>query len=254
MNIITCVKVVPEDVDIQVNADRTLDYSKAHAVVSTYDLNAIEAAAQLAEAEGAKLSIVTVGAEFINDSKNNKNILARGADELFMAADSAFDSMDAHATAETLAKAIEAAGSADLIICGDGSADLYAQQTEVQLACVLGLPFVTAVSKFALENGMLVCERTLENEVETVELALPAVVSVLPDIARPRIAGMRDIMKAGKKPVHQLGSMGMTAPESAVELLDTLAPEPAARKGIIFDAAEDGAIDEFVSAITEHIR
>ena len=53
MNIAVAVKVVPDDQDIAVAADRTLDYSKAHQVVSEYDLNAIEAAALLAEDAGA---------------------------------------------------------------------------------------------------------------------------------------------------------------------------------------------------------
>ena len=48
MNIYVAVKVVPDDADIAVAADRTLDYSKARPTVSTYDLNAIEAGAQLA--------------------------------------------------------------------------------------------------------------------------------------------------------------------------------------------------------------
>ena len=48
MNIIVSCKIVPDDQDIQVAPDRTLDYSKAKGVVSAYDLNAIEAAAQMA--------------------------------------------------------------------------------------------------------------------------------------------------------------------------------------------------------------
>lgn len=251
MIIVTAVKVVPEDTDIQVAADRTLDYSKAHSVVSTYDLNAIEASAQAAKAEGAKHFVVAVGPANINDSKNNKNILARGVDELFMAADDALANMDAHATAAALAEAIRTIPGVDLIVCGDGSADLYAQQTDVQLACALGLPCVTAVSKLSFEGNVAVCERTLENEVETVEVALPCVISVLPDIALPRIAGMRDIMMAGKKPIHQLT---VAAPAAALEVCETLAPEPAPRKKIVFDAAADGAIDRFVAAIAECIR
>ena len=113
MNIVVAVKVVPEDTDIQVAADRTLDYSRAHAVVSTYDLNAIEAAAQAAKAQGAKLFALAIGPASINDSKNNKNILARGVDELYIAADDALANMDAHATAAALAEAEAAKAAAD---------------------------------------------------------------------------------------------------------------------------------------------
>ena len=48
MKIVVAFKVVPDDQDIQVSADGSLDFSKAHQVVSTYDLNAMEAAAQFA--------------------------------------------------------------------------------------------------------------------------------------------------------------------------------------------------------------
>lgn len=251
MNIVVAVKVVPEDTDIQVAADRTLDYSKAHAVVSTYDLNAIEAAAQAAKAEGAKLFALAVGPASINDSKNNKNILARGVDELYIAADDALADLDARATAAALAEGVKGIDGADIVIMGDGSADLYAQQTDVQLACALGWPVVTAVSKLSFEGGSAVCERTLETEKETVEVALPAVISVLPDIALPRIAGMRDIMMAGKKPVH---AISVAAVEAAIDVKETLAPVPAPRKKIIFDAANDGDIAKFAAAIAECIR
>lgn len=254
MLIVSAVKVVPEDQDIQVNGDRTLNTAAAHAVVSTYDLNAIEASAQLASAQGCKNVVVTVGPASINDSKNNKNILARGVDELFLAADDAFADMDAKATAAVLASAIKTIEGADLIICGDGSADLYAQQTDVQLACALGLPVVTAVSKIAIEDGKAVVERTLETEIETVEVPLPCVISVLPDIAKPRICGMRDIMQAGKKPVHALAAADLAAAEAGVEVIETLAPVPAPRKKQIFDASVDGDIAKFVAAIAESIR
>ena len=251
MNIVTCVKVVPEDQDIQVNGDRTLDYSKAHAVVSTYDLNAIEASAQAAKAAGAKHFAVTAGPASINDSKNNKNILARGVDELYMAADDALADMDAKASAAALAQIIKGIEGVDLVVCGDGSADLYAQQTDVQLACALDLPVVTAASKIELADGKAVVTRTLENEVEVVEVPLPAVISVLPDIALPRIAGMRDIMMAGKKPVHQVS---VDAAAKGVEVIETLAPVPAPRKKVVFDAANDGDVAKFVAAIAECIR
>ena len=62
MNIVAAFKVVPDDQDIQVASDGTLDFSKAKGTVSTYDLNALEAAAQLAAANpGSTVTAVTVG-------------------------------------------------------------------------------------------------------------------------------------------------------------------------------------------------
>ncbi|MDR2107857.1 MAG: hypothetical protein LBP28_00130, partial [Coriobacteriales bacterium] len=91
MRIITCFKVVPDDQEITVNADRTLNLEKAPASISSYDLNAIEAGVVLAEAladtgvaedagvgaagaaagtsAGAEVIALSVGGGWIDDSK-----------------------------------------------------------------------------------------------------------------------------------------------------------------------------------------
>ena len=248
MNIVVCCKVVPDDQDIQVAADGTLDYSKAKPIVSAYDLNAIEAAAQLAAAnEGSNVVAVTVGGADIDDSKLKKNILARGVDELYMTADDACKGLDAHAAAAALADLVAKAGEYDLILCGDGSADDYAQQVDVQLAARLGLPSVNGATKIEAGSGSVTVERTLEDVVEVVEAPLPCVVSVAPDIALPRIPGMKDILAAGKKPMGVAGADG--AYESALEVLSCKAPEQAERKLEVMDASEDGAIEKFAAAL-----
>ena len=248
MNIVVCCKVVPDDQDIQVAADGTLDYSKAKPIVSAYDLNAIEAAVQLASAhEDSKVVCVSVAPADIADSKLKKNILARGVDELYMTADDACKGLDAHAAAAALADLVAKAGEYDLILCGDGSADDYAQQVDVQLAARLGLPSVNGATKIEAGSGSVTVERTLEDVVEVVEAPLPCVVSVAPDIALPRIPGMKDILAAGKKPMGVAGADG--AYESALEVLSCKAPEQAERKLEVMDASEDGAIEKFAAAL-----
>ena len=248
MKIVVSFKVVPDDQDIQVAGDRSLDYSKAHLIASTYDLNAMEAAVQLAgTVEGSEVVAMTAGAAKIDDSKLKKSVLARGLNELFMAADDAYADMDAHATAVALADLTKKIGDFDVIMCGDGSSDNYAQQVDVQLAATLGLPVVNGVSKITANGDTLVCERTLEDVIEVVEVATPCVISVLPDIATPRIPGMKDILGAGKKPMNVEGA-GATA-ENVLEVVDCKAPVAADRKLEIIDAADDGAIEKFVAAI-----
>ena len=248
MNIVAAFKVVPDDQDIQVSADGTLDYSKAKNTVSAYDLNAIEAAAQLAAAnEGSNVVAVTVGGADIDDSKLKKNVLARGVDELVMIADDACADLDAHATAAMLARLVDGLDAADLIVCGDGSADNYAQQVDVQLADALGLPVVTAVSAVSVEGAVATCDRMLETQLQTVQVDLPAVISVVPDIALPRIPGMKDILAAGKKPADVSAA---TAPyESRVEVVDCKALEAADRRCEVLDASADGAIEQFAAAL-----
>ena len=148
MKIAAAFKVVPDDQDIKVAGDRTLDYSKAKNTISVYDLNALEVAAQLAaEVEGSAAVAITAGPASIDEAKLKKSALARGVDELFMTADDACAGMDAKATAAELAKLVAQIGDVDLVVCGDGSADNYAQQVDVQLACKLGWPVILAAGK-----------------------------------------------------------------------------------------------------------
>ena len=248
MNIVVCCKVVPDDQDIQVAADGTLDYSKAKPIVSAYDLNAIEAAAQLAAAnEGSNVVAVTVGGADIDDSKLKKNVLARGVDELYMTADDACKGLDARATAVALAELVSKVGDFDVVLCGDGSADDYAQQVDVQLAAKLGLPVVTAATKITAKDGALEVERTLEDVVEVVEVPLPAVVSVAPDIALPRIPGMKDILAAGKKPSSVNAASDVEA--AVVDVVETKAPQQAERKMEMLDASVDGDLEKFAAAL-----
>ena len=248
MNIVVAVKVVPDDQDIQVTAAGELDTSKAPQAISAYDLNAIEAAAQLAAAVGdSTVSVVTVGGSRIDDSKLKKNILARGADSLCMVADDAAADLDAHATAACIAAKIQANGGCDVVICGDGSADNYAQQVDVQLAAALGVPSVNGVVKIESNGATITAERKLEDVIEVVEVPTPCVLAVSPEVALPRIPGMKDILKAGKKPMDVGAASDLAA--AAISTVEVKAPEVADRKCDVKKADEDGAIEAFAAAI-----
>lgn len=254
MKVAVMVKVLPDDQDIVVTADGKLDFSRAKNVISTYDLNAIEAAAQLAESQGGDLIAVSVGPTRIDDTKTRKNILSRGAGSLHILADDALELADSRVTGKALAAIVAKIGDVDLVVCGDGSADLYAQQVDVQIAEALGLPNVNAVVSMKIDEASLVVDRILETEKETDKLPLPAVVAVAPDIALPRIAGMKDILAAGKKPVtaYSLADLGGLA-ESSAETIDIQAPKPSNRKKVLFDGSSDEGVKDFVQALKESL-
>ena len=231
MRIAVAFKAVPDAQDVQVAGDRTLDFSKAKLTISEYDKNALELGAQLADEAVA----ITVGGKDIDNSKLKKDVMARGMGHLYMAADDAL--------ADVRAKA----GDVDAVICGDGSADNYLQQVDVQLAEKLGWPVVTAACKVEVNGSTAVVTRALEDCTEVVEVELPAVISVTPDVAEPRIPGMKDILAAGKKPMDVAGADN--APAAALTTVECLAPEQVARKQEIVDAADDGAIEKLAAAV-----
>lgn len=250
MKIVVAVKVVADDQDIFVAGDRTLDYSKAHQVISSYDKNAIEAAAQLAAANDSTVTVISAATSKATDAKLKKDILSRGVDELIMVTDDALATADSFATAQVLKGIVdEKVSDYDLIITGDGSADFYAGQVNVQLAAALGVPTINEVTSIAVEGDKVVVERTLEEEVEEIEVPLPAVVAVSPSIGEPRIPGMREILAAGKKPstVDELAG----GVDAKVEIEEIKAPELAPRKQQIF---EEGDIDAFAAAVAEALK
>lgn len=247
MQVLAAIKIVPDGQDIQVAADGSLDFAKARPVVSEYDLNALEAAAQLATATDGTAIAVTVGPSSIDDSKTKKNVLARGIDELVMVVDNGLADADAFGTAQVLAQVVSDFPAYDVILCGDGSADLYAKQTGAQLAACLDLPYVSSAVALEQKDGVLEVRRKTENEIEVLEVPLPAVVSVLPEATTPRICGMKDILAAGKKPVEQ--KTLAEAPAAVLEVLTCKAPEQTDRKQEVLNASDDGAIEKFAAAL-----
>lgn len=233
MQVVAAIKIVPDDQDIQVAADRSLDFSKARPVVSEYDLNALEAAVQLAAS--------------IDDSKTKKNVLARGMEALYLTADDACADMDAYATAQVLAPMVEDLDGWDVVLVGDGSADLYAKQTGAQLAARLNVPYVAGAIALEEDGGSLKVRRKTEDEVEVLSVPLPAVVSVLPEAAAPRIPGMKDILAAGKKPMEAVALA--EAPAAALEVVSCKAPVQAERAMEVYDATDDGAVEKFAAAL-----
>ena len=88
-------------------------------------------------------------------------------------------------------------------------------------------------------------ERTLEDSVEVLEMPLPAVLSVSSEINTPSVPAMRDIMRAGKKPVNVL-EVSLDEAKPAVETISELAPEQQERRQEIVEGDGEEAIDALV--------
>ena len=200
--VVACFKWVVDEAYIRRGAGGALDLSSVDYKIGEYDRNAIEEAVRLRDAGGGGGSVIgiTVGAP--DSAKGVKDGLSRGMDQAFFVSDPSFKALEPSQTAAILAEVIRTRiPQYDLITCGEGSSDLYAQQVGPRLAELLGIPCVCFVQKLALEGGKLVAERRVEDGVEVVEAPLPALVTVLPDINTPRIPGVKDTLMAGKKPV-----------------------------------------------------
>ncbi|QJT81437.1 electron transfer flavoprotein [Kosakonia sp. MUSA4] len=250
MKIITCFKLVPEEQDIVITPEHALSFDYADAKISQFDLNAIEAASQLAS-EGDEIAALTVGGSLLQNSKVRKDVLSRGPHSLYMVQDMQLEHALPRETAQALAAAAEKIGF-DLMLFGEGSGDLYAQQVGLLVGEILQLPVINAVNNIQREGDRLVVERTLEDDVEVIELTLPAVLCVTSDINTPHIPSMKAILSAGKKPVNQWQASDIAwSPTSPLaELLEITVPPATPRKHIILDNDSPEAIAE----LAEHLK
>lgn len=185
MKIITCFKLVPEEQDIVVTPEQALSFDNADTKISQFDLNAIEAATQLASDAEDEIAALTVGGSLLQNSKVRKDVLSRGPHALYLMQDAQLE----HALPKDTAQHRGHSGKIgfDLILFGEGSGDLYAQQVGLLVGEILQLPTINAVSSLQRQGDKLVVERTLEEDVEVIELSLPAVLCVTSDINVPRI-------------------------------------------------------------------
>ncbi len=252
MKIITCYKCVPDEQDIAINnADGTLDFSKADSKISQYDLNAIEAACQLKQQLGdAQVVAMSVGGKALTNAKGRKDVLSRGPDELIVVIDDQFEQALPQHTATALAAAQKS--GFDLLICGDGSSDLYAQQVGLLVGEALNIPAINGVSKIlSLTDSTLTVERELEDEVETLSIPLPAVIAVSTDINTPQIPSMKAILGAAKKPVQvwSPADIGLNS-VPAYSAQQVAAPKQRERQRVVIEG--DG--EEQIAAFVENLR
>lgn len=255
MKIIVCYKLVPEVSGVKVKPDKTLDMSSCEWSISQYDTNAVEAAARLAASvEGSTFTALTAGGSITDNTKLRKAILARGPQDLKVVCDDALNSADCYATARVLADAIKKMGDVDVVVFGEGSGDLYAQQTGNMVGAMLGWNTVNAVSDIKMGDNVLEVSRTIEECTENLLVGLPAALSVTSDICTPRIASMRDILAAGKKPVEVWSLDDLSsAVENKTVIESILAPDQTDRMKIVKEADDEEHIDAVVTQLRAYI-
>lgn len=241
--ILVCYKWVPDEQDIRiVPGDLSLDMSKAKYKISDYDRNAIEAAVRLVEKDGGSVEALTFGTAAVKQSL--KDVLSRGPEKAWYIADAVAEKADAFVTANVLAAAIRKTGPYDLVICAEGSADIYNQQTAPRLAALLGIPAVTFVTEVQWATDEAIAIRKLEDGTETVAVKGPAVVSVFPEIGEARIPSLKQVLAAAKKPSAELKLADLDLPAEALSPKTTVLSRKGFvmdRKNIIFKEADQAA-------------
>ena len=212
-------------------------------VLNRWDETAVEAALQLKEAGEGEVTVISIGPDRAGEAL--RKALAMGADKAIHVNDDATAGSDSFGYAKILA-AVVARGSYDLIITGKQSQDTDMGGTGAILAELAGLPAVINVIDLkAAGEGKLTVHRLADTGREVCEVTLPALITSNDSLNEPRLASLRGIMAAKKKPMEvlTLGDLGVDAGEvgkagARIEVVEFMSP-PERAAGKKFEGDEE---------------
>jgi electron transfer flavoprotein beta subunit len=226
--------------------------------LNPFDTHAIEAAMQIREGGAAdvdEIVAVTMGPETAFRALHKA--VSLGADRSVHLTDEALAGSDVCATGYALAKVLEAE-TPDLVLLGQQSDDGECYTIGAVVADHLRMPSLTQVIKVDVQDGKLRCERQAEYGYDTVDVELPAVISVGDAINEPRYPSLKAIMGAKKKPLDtkSAGDVGIETDRVGVEgsRTEVLAVNPPAQKEpgeIIEDEDTNETVDRILSWLEE---
>ncbi len=202
MKVLVAVKrVIDYNVRVRVRADGSgVETANVKFSMNPFDEIAVEEAVRLKEA-GATAEIIVVSIGPAQAQETLRSALAMGADRAILIQTE--DAVEPLAVAKLLTAVARREG-VELAIIGKQAIDDDANQTGQMLAALLDWPQGTFASKLVLEDGRAVVTREIDGGLETVSLALPAVITTDLRLNAPRYASLPNIMKAKKKPLDIL--------------------------------------------------
>jgi electron transfer flavoprotein beta subunit len=191
MLIVACIKQVPDTTQVQIDpVTNTLIREGIPFIVNPYDTHALEESLRLKDRFGCRVAAISMGPP--NAEATLRKALALGVDEAVLLSDRVFGGADTLATSKVLAEAILKLGETEevgLVICGKQTIDGDTAQVGPGIATRLGfnqLTLVDRIEELNLETRRIRVRRKLEGRHEIVEAPLPAMLTVVRELNRPR--------------------------------------------------------------------
>jgi electron transfer flavoprotein beta subunit len=206
MRIIVPIKQVPETSNVKMDpVTGTMIRTGVEAIVNPLDLYALEAALRLREQHGGTITTISMGPAVAE--KALREGIAMGCDDAVLLTDREFAGSDTWATAYALSECIRRLGEYSLIVCGERATDGDTGQVGPSIAAFLDLPVATYVSRVhEVTADEIRVERLVEGGTETVWCELPAVLTVVKDVAYPRLPTLAGKRRARQAQVATLGA------------------------------------------------
>lgn len=202
MKTVVLIKQVPVVSAMKLDPEtKTLKREGVPSEVSSFDIRALLKAIELRNSHGGEVVALTMGPPHAKAAL--EHCLALGADRAVHLVDRAFAGSDTLATACALALALKRENY-DLILCGRHSTDAETGQVGPEVAELLDIPQITAVSKLTIDGTKLIAERETDSGFEMVECGLPALLSATEDLAPEKFPSKADKEKAKEKSIQEV--------------------------------------------------
>lgn len=214
MNILVCVKQVPDTTEIKIDpVKNTLIREGVPSIVNPFDGYALEAAARIKDKNpDTKIVVLSMGPEQAKTAL--KECLAVAADKAYLVTDRAFGGSDTLATSYILSEAIkkteELEGKFDLIFCGKQAIDGDTAQVGPEIAEHLEYPQITYGLEAEMDGDKIKVKKEVEEGVQIISSTLPCVVTYTKPAWDPRHATIKRKMAANRAEIPNLTAADLT--------------------------------------------
>lgn len=214
MNMLVCVKQVPDTTEIRIDpVKNTLIRDGVPSIVNPFDAYALEIAARIKDKNpDSKITLVSMGPE---QAKNAlKECLAVGGDTAYLVSGREFGGSDTLATSYILSTAIkkleEKEGKFDIIFCGKQAIDGDTAQVGPEIAEHLDLPQVTYAVEADVDGDTVKVKKEVEDGFEIIGAKMPCVVTVTKPSFDPRYPSIKSKMAANRKEIATIAFADLT--------------------------------------------
>lgn len=223
-------------------------------IINPYDEYAIEEGISLKEKHGGEVTVVTFGEE--EAEKELRTALAMGADKAVLINSEELEERDPYSTAVILADYLKDK-NADIILTGNVTVDGGSGQVGPRIAELLNIPQVTAVTNLTIEDGKVIIIHDVEGDEETIETALPVLITAQQGLNEPRYPSLPGIMKAKKKPLEilELDDLDIDEDEAAAKTqkIELFLP-PKKQQGKVLEGELNQQVQELVSLLKSEAK
>ncbi len=209
MKIAVCIKQVPAYSDGMMDPKTGVMLRDGlESILNVYDLPAIETALKIKEEVGADVHIFTMGPP--KASAVIREAYSMGADRGYLISDKSFSGADVLATSYALTQGMKLVEDYDLILCGKQTTDGDTAQVSGAIAKWLKIPHVNWVTKIVgIEKDSITVSQMMEEEIVTLKIPYPCLLSVEPSIFIPRLPSLKLKIGSKKKKIEVLSLVDM---------------------------------------------